>query len=162
MKKLILICFTFTIITNLSAQNNQQTIDLNVNKSYSGSIHSQMKQGVYDNENGTIDVVEVGGSGFVSLRKLQERCDKTMEEHAVRNQLEYKFISETQRKTSVGVFPKVSRTYQILNSDGSTLITKDMAIEKIKELNELLKMDIITKEEYDIATKKYKEILLKD
>tara|TARA_B110000046_G_C12829390_1_gene328831 strand:- start:143 stop:631 length:489 start_codon:yes stop_codon:yes gene_type:complete len=162
MKKLILVFFTVTIITNLSAQNNKQTIDLNVNKSYSRSYHSQMKQGVYDNESGKITVVEVGGSGFVSLRVLQGRCDKTMEEHAGRNQLEYKFISETQRRMSVGVFPKVSRTYQILNSDGSTLITKDMAIEKIKELNELLKMDIITKEEYDTAAKKYKEILLKD
>ena len=162
MKRIITIFFAMTIVITLTAQDNSQKIDLNVNKSYSGSIHSQMQQGVYDNKDGTITIVEVGGSGFVSLKKLKKRADKTMVEHAKRNQIEYKFISETQRKMSVGVFPKVSRTYQIINSDGSTFITKEIAIEKIKEFNELLKLNIITKEEFNIATKKLKEILLKN
>ena len=162
MLRTIIFLFKMTFFISLSAQDNHQKIDLNVNQSYSGSFHSQMQQGVYNNKDGTITVVEVGGTGFVSLKKLKKRADKTMLEHAKRNNLEYKFISETQRKMSVGVFPKVSRTYQIMNSDGSSFMTKDMAIEKIKEFNELLKLNVITKEEYDKVTKKFKEILLKN
>ena len=162
MLRIILFLFLITSVISLSAQDSHQRIDLNVNKSYSGSFHSQMQQGVYNNKDGTITVVEVGGSGFVSLKKLKKRADKTMAEHAKRNNIDYKFISETQRKMSVGVFPKVSRTYQIMNSDGSSFMTKDMAIEKIKEFNELLKLNVITKEEYDKVTKKFKEILLKN
>jgi hypothetical protein len=63
---------------------------------------------------------------------------------------------------SIGVFPKVSRIYQILNSDGSKLVTKELAINRIKEYNELLKLNVITQEEYDNVTKKFKEILLKN
>ena len=162
MKKLLLILFALIITFNLSAQDNTQNIDLNINKSYSASLESQMQQGIYDNGNGTITVVEVGGSGFISLKTLRKRADKTMVEHADRNQINYKFISETTRKMSIGVFPKVSRTYQILNPDGSKLITKEMAIEKIKEYNELLKQNIITQQEYDKVTKKFKNIILKN
>ena len=160
MKKVITILFTMTIVISLTAQDSHQKVDLNINSS--NSWQTQMEQGVYNNKNGTITVVEVGGSGFVSLKRLKKRADKTMAEHAKRNQIDYKFISETQRKQSIGVFPKVSRTYQIINSDGSELVTKEMAIEKIKEYNELLKANIITQQEYDNVTKKFKEILLKN
>ena len=159
MKKLLyLFVMTFTI--NLTAQDNNQKIDLKVNNS--NSWQTQMEQGVYNNNDGTITVVEVGGSGFVSLKKLEKRADKTMVEYAERNQINYKFISATSRKMSIGVFPKVSRIYQILNSDGSKLVTKELAINRIKEYNELLKLNVITQEEYDNVTKKFKEILLKN
>tara|TARA_B110000238_G_scaffold196770_1_gene238157 strand:- start:557 stop:1039 length:483 start_codon:yes stop_codon:yes gene_type:complete len=158
MKKLLTMLFAMTIVIVMTAQDNHQKIDLNVNNS--NSMQTQMEQGVYSNKDGTITVVEVGASGFVSLKTLDKRADKTMVEYAERNKINYKFISATSRKAAVWVYPKVSRTYQILNSDGSKLVTKEMAINRIKEYNELLKLNVLTQEEYDNVTKEFKEILL--
>lgn len=157
MKKLLLLLLLAPVI-GFGQEETTQNINLSVKSGYV----NQMSQGIYDNKDGTLTVVEVGGTGFVSLNKLRKRADKSILKYADNNNFSYKYLSETTRKTTVGVFPKVSRVYKIFNLDGSPIITKSTAISKIKEFKELLDMGVISKEEFNDATKKYKEELLKD
>jgi hypothetical protein len=156
-----IILFIYLIFGLMISLNAQKKESQDINVKVSNGFADQLEQGLYDNGDGTITVVEVAGTGFVSLKKLGMRADQTMDEYAQRNRFLYKFISETTRKTSVGVFPKCARTYQITNPDGSAIITKEMAIEKIKELKELLDLGIISQEDFDKKTIEYKEIILK-
>lgn len=156
-KTAVLFLFLFGLFKVNAQENNTQNINLSVNR-----FANQMSQGVYDNKDGTITVVEVGGSGFVSLNRLRKRAQKSIIEYTTRHNLKYKYLTETTRKMTVGVFPKVARIYQVLNQNGSVLISKSIAISKIKEFKELLDMGVITKKEFDNSTKKYKKVLLDD
>ena len=143
----------------LNGQNSQTQ---NITVTEGNSVAEQMNQGTYNNGDGTITVVEVGGTGFVSLKKLGQRADTKMAQYAKQQNCSFKYMRETTRKSTIGVFPKVARTYQVLNKDGSPFITKDVALRKIKELKGLLDSDIITQEEFDESSKKYKNVLLGD
>lgn len=131
-----------------------------MNVKVTNGFADQMEQGVYDNKNGTVTVVKVGGSGFVSLKKLGKRADKSMAEYAKNNNLSYKFISEQTRKMSIGVFPKSARIYQILNADGSKSITRDQADTKLKELKEQLDLGLINQSDFDEKAIEYKKVIL--
>lgn len=157
MKKLFLLLFVTTIFQLNAQEKNTQNINLSVNR-----FEGQMSQGIYDNKDGTVTVVEVGGTGFISLKTLRRRAEKSIIKHAETKNLKYKYLTETSRKSTIGVFPKVSRIYQVLNADGSVLITKTTAISKIKELKELLDLGIISQEEFENSSAKYKKVLLEN
>ena len=157
MKKLLLLLF-FMSLFQVNAQNdNTKNINLSIKH-----ISNKMTQGIYDNNDGTITVVEEAGSGFVSLKKLRKRAKKSIIKYTTKNNLKYKYLTETVRIMSFGVTPKVSRLYQILNTDGSVVITKSIAISKIKELKELLDMGVITQKEFEENLIKYKKVLLEN
>lgn len=160
MKKLLLLLFVTTLLSVNAQNENNQNINLSVENK--NSFVSQMSEGIYDNKDGTVTVVEVGGTGFVSLNSLRKRSQKSIVKYTKAKNLDYKYISETTRKSTIGVFPKVWRVYQLLNLDGTPVITKSFAISKIKELKELLDMGIITNEEFKSNSAKYKKVILEN
>ena len=124
------------------------------------------EQGVFYLGQGKLTIVEVGGSGFVSLKKLGKRCDAKIEEYVSLKGLTYKLIDSEQRK-GLGVFPKVSKTYLLYTPDGKIYSneddassSKENAKKELMELKEYLDSGIITQEEFDKKAVSLKKILL--
>ena len=126
MKKLIFITILFFSV-ELMSQNNNNTINITERKSISEmAAEAKKEQGVFYLGQGKLTIVEVGGSGFVSLKKLGKRCDAKIEEYVSLKGLTYKLIDSEQRK-GLGVFPKVSKTYLLYTPDGKIYSNEDDA-----------------------------------
>ena len=73
-----------------------------------------------------------------------------------RKVVEIGFDNETWRPPAPGTPSKLTRVYLIPNAK----MTKNQALDKIKELKEYLKMGIITQEDFDMKAAELKKILL--
>ena len=90
------------------------------------NAEASKEAGVFYLGQGKLKITEVGGSGFVSLKKLRKRCDAKIEEYVSLKGLTYKLIDSEQRK-GLGVFPKVSKTYLLYTPDGKIYSNEDDA-----------------------------------
>jgi hypothetical protein len=155
------ILFLLILSTNAYSQsnvNNQTTsVDISGSKSAIELANTAAKeQGFYTLGNGQYKVVKVGGSGFVKLSTLKKRAEEQMQIFSNNNRLTYKVLNIEEQKQSIGVFPKVTITYQLFDSTGNVYMTKedkeksrDAIISELKKLKELLDLGIITQDEFD-------------
>ena len=154
MKKLILILL-FIPLVNFG--QDKTTIDLNVTDGWANQFKAR---GMKNLGSGTYSVTQVGGSGFVSLKKLEKRARQEIVDFTNTISFNYKLINIEKYKQSVGIFPKVIITFNIKNQDGSIVLTKDDAKKELLELKEFLDLGIITQEEFDKKAVPLKKILL--
>ena len=165
MKKLLFILI-FTPLF-LFAQNNQ-TVNIRTGKGAAElGAEAKKEEGVFPLDGGKLQITFVGGTGFVSLKKLQKRCDEKIEEYTKLNNLKYKLLSKEERKTGIGIFPKVSNIFQLYTQDGEIYLSeneknnsKEKAKKDLLELKELLDLGLITQEEFDKKAVSLKKILL--
>ena len=159
------------ISTNIFSQDitNQSTVvDISQPKTPIELANSAAKeQGFYYLGNGIYKVVQVGGSGFVKLTTLRKRVDEQINVFAKSNNLTFSIINVEEQKQSIGVFPKVSVTYQMFDTTGKKymsnedkLNSKNSIVKELKQLKELLDLGIISKEEYEKKSIVLKKTLL--
>jgi len=165
------ILLTLLISTKVSSQNtaNQTTVvDISNSKSPIELANSAAKeQGFYSLGNGIYKVVQVGGSGFVKLTTLRKRVEEQINVFAKSNNLTFQVLNIEEQKQSIGVFPKVSVTYQMFDASGKKYLSSDdklnlknSIIKELKQLKELLDLGIISKEEHEKKSTVLKNTLL--
>ena len=155
MKKLLLLLLFIPLV---SFGQNNNSLDLNVSK---GPYGNQFKaRGMKNLGSGTYSVTQVGGSGFVSLKKLEKRARQEIIDFTNANSFTYKIINIEKQKMTVGIFPKVIITFKIKNLDGSVVLTKEEVKKELLSLKEYLDLGIITQEEFDKKAESLKKILL--
>ena len=154
MKKILLILLFIPLV---SFGQDKNTVDLNVTTGYANQFKMR---GMKNLGSGIYSVTQVGGSGFVSLKKLEKRARQEIVDFTTTNSFNYKIINIEKQKQSIGIFPKVIITFNIKNKDGSIVLTKDEAKKELIELKEFLDLGIITQEEFDKKAVSLKKILL--
>lgn len=174
MKKIIGI-LVLTLYFNLYSysQNNNVNVN-NVEVRTTGITPAELannakkEQGTVYLGNGDFKVTKVGGSGFVSLKKLQKRATDQIIAYCISNSLNHKILNVEKFKSTIGVFPKVIVTYKLFTKEGLPVLTdeeqeedKDLIIKRLHELKKLKDEQIITEEEYEVETKKLKSKLFK-
>ncbi|MDC1234548.1 hypothetical protein N8Z39_02190 [Cyclobacteriaceae bacterium] len=131
--------------------------EIQFNTGYSNQFEDRgmryLGSGIYSN-------TKVGGSGFVKLDKLERNAREEITNFCELNNYNYKIINVDRQKQTIGVFPKVIITYELLNKDGSKVMSKDEAKKELIELKEFLDLGIITQEEFDEKAVELKKILL--
>ena len=158
MKKLLYFLLFCTSVS-YAQQEKSKTININTSSGYSDQF---AESGLRTLGSGTFLVTKVGGSGFVSLKSLEEKAMDHIEEFCKRNSYKYEIVDVSKQKQTIGVFPKVSITFRIRNQDGSLFITKEDAKKQLLELKDLLDLGIITQEEFDKKAVPLKKALLGD
>lgn len=171
MKNILLLLMISSSAFCQNVTNNQTTsVDISGSKSAVELANSAAKeQGFYSLGNGQYKVVKVGGSGFVKLSTLKKRAEEQMQIFSNNNRLTYKVLNIEEQKQSIGVFPKVTITYQLFDSTGNIYITKedksknkDAIINELKKLKELLDLGIITQDEFDKKAALLKKSILEN
>lgn len=169
--KNVLIIFLMCLSYSLFSQSNTNTNNIKIQNSSVSAVQlaneAKKEQGTTYLGNGNFMVTKVGGSGFVSLKKLEKRAVNQIEDYVSRNNLNYKIINVEKYKSSIGVFPKVEVTYQLLTTDGELIVTKDeieeeksLYVERLLELKKLKEEGILTEEEYETESELIKSKLL--
>ena len=168
MKKLLLVLLFVPLVS--FGQNNN--VNITAGESNAGIMSRMINEAMKDVGNfyigdGKYKVVQVGSSALVSLKKLNKKCIKQIENICNPLNLSYKLISKEERKGAMGVYPKLANTYQLYNSDGSIYTTdedksmgKEAAKKELMELKGFLDLGIITQEEFDKKAESLKKILL--
>ena len=167
MKKLLILLFIPLV------SFSQDLKDLSVERS---KAFTKKVEGVYYHKNGVFKVVAVGGSGFTSINRMIRKADKQMNEFATQNNYTYKLIKTDKERGGPGIYTTAISWFFVYKSDGSLVIDKDEgkekttkkssndsrnnAIEELKQLKELLDLEIITKEEFEGKSKELKKIIL--
>jgi hypothetical protein len=168
MKKILILPFILFLTTTYGQVN--QTTNIRVGKSPAEILADQKKaEGMTYLGNGEYSLVRVGGSGFISTKKLAKKAIEKIEDIANRANAQYEIINVLEYKSTMGVLPKVDVRYRLLNQDGSSIVSKEESSKNKEEakkdlldLKELLELGIITQEEYDKKAKQLKTILLAD
>ena len=143
-------------------------------------------EGTFYLGNGVYRITRVGGSGFVSLKKLNKRCDEEMESIAKKLDVRFELIDTERKKQKMAKsFPQVSNTYLLTYTNGkiykneedenrleeieaknkaSLKIKKQEAVnssmEELKRYKDLLDMGVITQEEFDKKAAELKKVIL--
>lgn len=134
------------------------------------ALNEQKKsEGMFYEGEGKYIITKVGNSGFVSLKKLEKKCREAIKEFSNTNNYTSEVTNVQKFKQGIGVFPKVSISFIVRNSDGTPVVTseesagnKEAAKKELKDLKEYLDLGIITQEEYDEKLKKLRKIILSD
>ena len=134
-------------------QNLQNTINKSMssfaNSSLANSMNEQRKQtGLKYLGNGNFKITEVGSSGFVGLKKLTKRANKTLEAYTNKNNLKFKIKNISKFKQRFGVLPKVELEFTVLDKNNKPLLTTEEIKLKLKLLKDYFETDIITEDEY--------------
>ena len=178
-KTFYLLLFSFVIsnsYSQINVQQNQTNVQTNINTQPSmmakgmDALNEQKKlEGMFYLGNGQYTITKVGGSGFVSLKKLTKRCNEAIQEFADKNNYTYEITNVQEFKQSIGVFPKIKIDFNVKNYDGSLVQTKEekamakeAAKKEILELKQYLELGVITQEEYDTKLEKLKKVILSD
>jgi hypothetical protein len=127
---------------------------------------------------GEYSIVKKGATGYSSIKRLKKKATSEIEDMANRQNAKYKIISIQEFPAKFMVLPKINVTFRLLNQDGTLLLNqeetaknkeavdsanqkaKDKAIKDLKNLKELLNMNIITKEEYNKKAEELKKVFL--
>jgi hypothetical protein len=151
MKK-ILVFFFLQFYFGLSAQ----TIELNADiKTQDNSMGWLDEEGVREHD-GKLYAIETSMNGFKTRKSIAKRLEKRVDEYVKRKGIEIEFDNESWRPPAPGTPSKLTRIYLIANAK----MTKNQALNKIKELKEYLEMGIITQEEFDKKAAELKKVIL--
>ena len=160
MKKyfIVTIVFCFNLCHSQNNNLNQSaTVHVSGGKSPAELFNEAGKeQGMFELGRGQYKIVKVGGSGFVSLSTLRKRVEEQISVFATNNNLTFKLINTEEQKTSFGIFPKVTSTYQMFDSNGNFFLSeedkakeRDRVIKELKQMKELFDLGLITKEDFE-------------
>ena len=98
------------------------------------ALQEQKKsEGMFYSGNGEFVVTQVGNSGFVSLKKLEQRCNEQIQEYCERNNYTYEVKNIQRFKQGVGVFPKVQ--LDVIVKDKNGVRVENEEDEKIRKEN---------------------------
>lgn len=158
MRTIILLLSVLLIPLSLFSQV-ETNVDVSINSGFQGQFADR---GIKDLGNGMYSINEVGGTGFISLKKLEKRARQKIIEFTKSNNYTYEVKTVDRFKMSFGVVPKVLITFQVKNQDGSAVLNKDEATKRLLELKEFLDLGIITQEEFDDRAAPLKKIILDD
>ena len=151
-----------------------------------GKIANERKaEGVFYLGNGQYKIVKIGRGALAGIKTLGKRIEKEIKVLSAKYNLKYELIDSQESKKLSGQqgVQKLELTYKLYSMDGSLALNenlgiiklsdeqikeneiqaeenKDKAIKKLKELKELLDMDLITKDEFDKESFKLKKIIL--
>ena len=151
-----------------------------------GKIANERKaEGVFYLGNGQYKIVKIGRGALAGIKTLGKRIEKEIKVLSAKYNLKYELIDSQESKKLSGQqgVQKLEQTYKLYSMDGSLALNenlgiiklsdeqikeneiqaeenKDKAIKKLKELKELLDMDLITKDEFDKESFKLKKIIL--
>jgi|TARA_B110000259_G_scaffold99320_1_gene114676 hypothetical protein len=124
-----------------------------------GQIVQQRSGNAQDIRNNTYDIQYLGKStwtihkesitGFVRLKKLRERGINSIEQWTNSINAKYKVINVDNVKAGMGITPKVTITFILLNHNGSVWLTREDAIEKLKESKELLDLGLLSEDDFN-------------
>ena len=158
MKKLflVLLFIPFFSFGQVDIENN---VEVNVN---SGLAGQGANRGLKNLGKGIYSITQVGGSGFVSLNKLEKRARQEIIDFSTSNNYNYEIVTVERFKGNLTFLPKVIITFQVTNQDGSVVISKDEATKRLLELKKFLDLGIITQEEFDERAEPLKKIILDD
>tara|TARA_B100000780_G_C20783924_1_gene311314 strand:- start:27 stop:533 length:507 start_codon:yes stop_codon:yes gene_type:complete len=167
MKKLLLILLCLPLIG--FGQITQKTnVNINNQKGYGELFTDQKKdEGMTYLGDGEYSLLKIGGSGFVSTKKLTKKATITIADFAERTNSSFEIITVIESNMTIGVLPKVDVRFRLLDKNGNLILNseesankKNQAKKELINLKELLDMDIITKEEYDKKANQLKKIFL--
>ena len=102
------------------------------------------------------------GAGMASMRGQEKKALKAITEFAANENKKYRIKSTEKLDVYSGWDrdPFVKITFELLNEDGSLVLTKDDARRQLLELKNFLDLGIITQEEFDKKSISLKKILL--
>jgi len=167
MKKLILLLLFIPLVSF-----GQDLSDLKLENLKFGAKRAE---GVFLHKEGIYRAVAVAGSGFTGINKMVNKTYKLMDDFARQNNYTYKFIKVDKEKGGPGKYTTAISWFYVYDSDGSLQSnkvkeeiinnkssndSKNNAIEELKKLKELLDLELITQEEFDIKSKELKKIIL--
>ena len=150
-------------------QITQKTnVNINNQKGYGELFTDQKKdEGMTYLGDGEYSLLKIGGSGFVSTKKLTKKATITIADFAERTNSSFEIITVIESNMTIGVLPKVDVRFRLLDKNGNLILNseesankKNQAKKELINLKELLDMDIITKEEYDKKANQLKKIFL--
>ncbi len=120
------------------------------NSSLAESMNEQRKKtGIQYLGNGNYKIIEVGSSGFVSLKKLKKRANERLNVFVQKENLKFEVKNVLEFKQSFGVLPKVELEFTVLNQDNTPkLLTEELKF-KLNKLKEYLELEVITEIEYN-------------
>ena len=104
---LVLLFIPFFSFGQVEIENN---VEVNVNSGIAGQF---AKRGLKNLGKGIYSITQVGGSGFVSLKKLEKRARQEIIDFCTSNNYNYEIITVERFKMNFGVFPKVKITFKI-------------------------------------------------
>jgi len=166
--KNFLFLFLFSFCINFTfSQNNNTNIKVGNSSPMELANNAAKAQGMFLLGEGKYKIVQVGSTGFTSLKKLKKRALEQITNFASSNSLTFKEVDVQLLKAGIGVFPKAEITYALSNSDGTPYLSKEeksrnreKAIAELKSLKELYDLGLLTKEEFDQKSESLKKILL--
>ena len=124
-----------------------------------GQIVQQRSGNAQDIRNNTYDIQYLGKStwtihkesitGFVRLKKLRKRGINSIEQWTNSINAMYKVVNVDNVKAGMVITPKVTITFILLNRDGSVWLTREDAIEKLKESKELFDLGLLSEDDFN-------------
>jgi len=172
MKKLLLILLCLPMIG--FGQNNNTTV--NTTTKVEGSKHllidaANMKtkgEGLMYLGEGIYTFQQTAPNDAARYKKQEKKALKKVADIAKSEDLSYEVTNVERQKVPIGFgVARCLVTFKLLNTDGSIAVRtvdnekdKDLAIQKIRKLKQLLSEGIITQAEYDKASAPYKKTLL--
>ena len=154
MNKIILLLLFVPLVSFGQVETN---VEVNVNSGFAGQFADR---GFKNLGKGMYSILEVGGSGFISVKRLEKRARQKIIDFSTSNNYNYEIVNVEHFKMSFGVVPKALITFKITNQDGSVVLSKDEATKRLLELKNFLDLGIITQEEFDERAEPLKKIIL--
>ena len=112
MKKLLLL---FAILISSVAQSQTQDINITLDQTYKDESRDVLAEsGVYDMEDGTIIVVQTASTGFATRKGMRKRALKQLKRYQQWNPVKVKQINERYRTLGVGVTPKLTMIFKVI------------------------------------------------
>ena len=159
MKKLLLLLLFIPLVSFGQDNNTNVTVKTEKKSVYQELAEQKGLDGIHYKGNGVYESIRINGS-FTKPKKLIEQAKQIAIEYAKNKKGVAKIIEEKGVRYSPGVFPKGIVVFEIVNVDGSKVISSEEAKNKLIELKEFLDLGIITQEEFDKKAVSLKKILL--
>ena len=153
MKKILTIIFVFSLSTSYSQNNIGNAIILN------SRVEQMKEEGISYLGQSEYLIVEIGNTGFTQIARVKKDAIEKLEEFAKQYNAKYEIIN-TQEFPSIVPLPKIKITFRLLNQDGTPIIKKEEATERLLDLKKLLDAGVITQEEFDKSSAPLKKVLL--
>ena len=153
MKHLLTIIFIFSLSISYSQNNISNALILN------SRVEQMKEKGISYLGQSEYLIVEIGNTGFAQISSVKKKAIKQIEEFSKQYNAKYEIIT-TEEFPSVIPLPKVKIIFRLLNQDGTPIIKKEEATERLLDLKKLLDAGIITQDEFNKSAAPLKKILL--
>ena len=165
--------FTIAIIIQTTSINAQIDLPNEYQKNVISLENSnigirQRGEGITYLGNGIYKSVKTGKTGYASFKTLTKKAIEAFSAFAVGYGCDYEVLSKVKTSIKYGTgVPRSTVTLKLINKDGTIAITNSEIkkerydlFNQIKNLNELLELGVLTKEEFDAKLIPLKKKLL--